>query len=212
MCSSSTGVSSVTRWVPDWAGPPATVADGDAAGAFAPAVAVIISKARVDRPRHRCAVTAPADETTSCISSLLEGLDVERLGDAEVERRAWAPGRCADADAGAVADLVLAVQHIDHRHAQVDRAERIAEPHRTARRQVELHIGLELAGVGEALAQAVLVAALDAEGGAPQHIGSAAGNGQGLVVVEIDVMLADVGELFRVGEGNGLRRHVIGRL
>ena len=95
------------------------------------------------------------------MATTFAGKESEGLRHARVERAARAELRRADADAGAVAQLVDAVEHVEHRQPALDLAQPAAEVERLRQRRIDLRVARQVPAVGEAAAQAAAQAAAE---------------------------------------------------
>ena len=123
----------------------------------------------------------------------------ERFRQAEEQSAPRTELRCADADAGAIADLVLRIERVD----QIDTRGEIAgtaQIERMADTEIDNRVGRNVISVRHCaiLAQTRSVQKIRAEPRRVPFVGKAAGHRQILLMIQMDVVVPDVSKIVRI--------------
>lgn|SRR5579859_1803487 len=119
------------------------------------------------------------------------------LGDAGVDGEMRAVLRCADADTRPVAQLIDAIERVDHDEACIEFAdERLIEVLYHA--EIDLRIERQPIRVRKTAAQTASYESVERECRSAEIVSSTERRGDALVVIQIDPVIVDVGEFRRI--------------
>src|SRR5579862_704347 len=166
------------------------------------ATTAMTANASGTRPPMRGARTPKSPAAISIRASSRKHSD--RLGQADEEAAPRTPLRGADADAGAVADFVLLIEQVDDVEPRREPAD-IVDRERVAHAEIDLRVAGQVGAVRNGLAvrqhqigpEAGSVQGVDAESRVLPAVRNAARCGERLLVIEMDVVVGDVGQFVR---------------